>query len=150
MKLKEKIIDKLLEFSLEKVVVFFTLISGITTFSLWSGIKKFFIYKLEIEVSVLIASLFLLICVVFILYYIVKRLRSKQKFPEGTQVILTSKNSPVMSAGKFNFLNNKVLCIWPNNKTIHKEWINQNQLEEYEFKPFNPKPRNISRSMWNY
>ncbi|MGZ5486547.1 MAG: hypothetical protein ACXWFB_11685 [Nitrososphaeraceae archaeon] len=150
MKLKEKIIDRLLEFSLEKVVVFFTLISGITAYTLWSGIKRIFNYKLEIEVSVLITSLFLLICVLFILYYIFKRLKSKQKFSEGTQVILTSKNSPAISAGKFNFLNNKVLCSWHYNKAYHEKWINQNQLEEYEFKPFIPKPRNSSRSVWDY
>ena len=37
-----------------------------------------------------------------------------------------------MSAGKYDFLKNKVQCSWSHDKVIKQQWINQNQLIEYK------------------
>lgn len=141
MNIKEKIVDKFIDFIFKKTFELIT-ITGITVVAIVGYIKGFLFYSFKIRV---IDCIFFVIGLL-VIYIFYKKLKSKQKFIEGTQVILTTNTHPIMSAGKYCFINNKVKCTWVVDKAIKSEYINQNLLKEYNHVP--SKPREIN-SIWS-
>lgn len=144
MRIKEKIVDKLLELSLQKGVTLLALIFGISSFSVWGVFKLWFNYKFEISLGQFLVSLLIEFFIIVLILYTRKKLSSKRKFNEGTQVILSTLYLPIMTAGKYNFMNNTVQCTWSDKEGIKSKWINQNQLVEYT--PPSPSHTNRTKS----
>ena len=145
MKVKEKILDKLKDIIPNTIARLLTLfLSSFSVFTLIAYISGFLKYSFEIKVWQCILLVFAFIFMAFIIWLIKLKLHSKQKFPEGTNVILKTSRSPVMSAGKYNFFNNKVICTWHSDKEIKNELINQNLLKEYQAQVFSPNQRRDS------
>lgn len=126
----EKFFDKLISASIEKIIIFCGTL-GITVIGVTTAVKNGLNHKVTITVSQLLALSLGLILVLIFIVLILKKLKAKQKFKEGMQVVLSTQKSPVMSAGKYNFISNKVQCSWTYDNEIRQQWINQDQLIEY-------------------
>ena len=148
-KLIDKILDALIEKSLTTGLLIISTVTGVTAFSIWELTKNMLNYQVKISVSTLLGLLFIVGILSVLFWYTRLKLLSKKLFTEGTKVILSTGRSPVMSAGKYNFLNNKVLCTWAPDQKITHEWVNQNLLKEYEAPSYRP-PQNRSKTgYWN-
>ncbi|MFC0775274.1 hypothetical protein [Terrimonas alba] len=143
-KILDKIFDKLIEFSIENVTTGFVMVTGISLFSILKFTKGVLGQTVVLTVSQIFAFAVGLLFLSLFVIYLRKKLKTKQKFKEGTRIILSTHTYPVMSAGKFNFLNNKVHCSWTHEKEIKQKWVNQNQLIEYIPPTYNPQPKRRS------
>ena len=146
MKIKEKIVENLLELSLEKGISFITLIFGISSLSVWGVTKWLLNYTVQISLGVFLVCLLTELFLILVIIYVRKKLGSKRKFQEGKQVILSTLHLPVMTAGKYNFLNNTIQCTWSDKEGIKSNWINQNQLVEYTPPSYSSINRTTSRN----
>lgn len=142
-KLAEKIEDYFIEQSLAKVTIILITVYGISVFSIVKLTRGVLNYQVILSVSDLLGIFLSLTFIILLAWYIRLKFRSKRKFEEGAEVILTTGHAPVMSAGKYNFLNNKICCTWSHEQRIKHEWINQNLLKEYEKSEL---PRIVKRS----
>ncbi|MBI1341803.1 MAG: hypothetical protein GC171_02590 [Terrimonas sp.] len=145
----DKVYDKLIETSVEKIIALFAIVTGLSVFAIAKATKALLSQKIVLTVSQLLAFTVGLILLVIFIALVRKKLKAKQKFEEGTRVILSTHTYPVMSAGSYNFINNKVHCSWTHEKEVKHQWINQNQLIEYTPPNYTPQPKN-RRSIWDY
>lgn len=148
-KFLNKVYDKLIEISVEKIVTLFIIITGVSVFSVAKLTKAFLSQRIVLTVSQLLAISVGVISFILFIILIRKKLKSKQRFKEGTRVILSTQTYPAMSAGKYNFINNKVQCSWIHEKEVKQQWVNQNQLIEYIPPTYNPQPKRRS-DFWDY
>lgn len=148
MKLIDKLLDQLVELSLTKGIALICFIFGISTASIWAVTRSFLNYKFTLTISTCMIVLLGEFFGVGIILYIAKKKQSKQKFTEGSRVILSTLYLPVMTAGKYNFLNGKVLCTWSDKGAIVSKWINQNQLVEYKDPSISPPRRQNRHNVW--
>lgn len=147
LKIKDKILDKFKDIIPNTIVKLLTvLLSSLSVFTVIAYIKGFLIYSFEIKVWQCILLVFGIIITIFILWLIKLKLHSKQKFSEGTSVILKTGRSPVMSAGRYNFFSNKVNCTWHSSNEIKNELLNQNLLKGYQAPPYSPPQKR--NSIW--
>lgn len=131
-KFTEKFYEKLIELSIVQVTIAFVIITGFSLMSFLQLTKRILGNPFTFNLGQFIAFIAVEILLVLFIIYLRKKLISKQRFNEGTKVTLSTQTQPIMSAGKFNFMNNKVQCTWTHERAIKQEWINQNQLLEYK------------------
>lgn len=149
LKIKEKILDKVKDIIPNTIAKLLTiLLSSLSVFTVIAYVKEFLFNSIEIKIWQCILLVFSIVVLSFVLWLIKLKLQSKQKFPEGTNVILKTGRSPVMSAGKYNFFNNKVICTWHADKEIKNELINQNLLKEYQTPVYSPPKK--KDSIWTF
>ncbi|OJV33671.1 MAG: hypothetical protein BGO29_02145 [Bacteroidales bacterium 36-12] len=134
MKLKEKvldkIIDKFLELSIGKGIGVLVLFGSSLIYGINSLIRKFFNYQIVLTISSVVLIILVISIFIFIITYILKKRKCKSKFVEGTEVTL-SDYFPVLVTGKYNCLNNKVHCQWYdfNSCEFKSKWIYQDSLK---------------------
>ena len=137
-----KIKDAFITASIEKTIAFaLIIVGGVSFFSLYNSIKALLKTKITLTIGSILIILAGIILSFYVTIIVLRRLKNKQQFEEGTRIVLSTRTSLVMSAGKYNFWNNKVLCTWIDGKEVKENWINQNQLTEYEPPTYNPRPR---------
>jgi uncharacterized protein YodC (DUF2158 family) len=142
-KIIEKITSKLIELSVEKLLGLFLLTTGVSVLSVWS----FFKYTFVISIGQFLAILIVVI-ITNVFYFLFKaQIENKSQIKSGDNVILNSGHGPIMAAGRFSFLTNKIECTWFDKGEAKSVWIYQTQLQVYVKQEKNSTPRRKS-SHW--
>jgi uncharacterized membrane protein len=128
---KRKITDRLLDISVEKAIALIAVFSGLSVASFAAFAKEIWARHFFISIGGVILFVMAELVLILVIWLIYHKRKEKRLFEEGTKVKLSTGNSPVMSAGRYNFINNKVHCTWSHDKEVKSQWINQNQLAEY-------------------
>jgi len=130
--LYNNLVLKFLEYSLLKGSIILCGFLGITEATILIFLNKVINYEFCISISNFFGIIIFLLFLNVIIIYISKKLKSKQTFNNGTRVILKNDKLPDMVISKYNFWNNKVLCVWSVDREIKEKWFNQDVLREYK------------------
>jgi vacuolar-type H+-ATPase subunit I/STV1 len=136
-KIKDKIFD-----SIVSQLGAFAIALGITTLAIYQFIKTTWNKQVTVSIGNIIIAFVMIVFVLISIYLIILKLKRKAIFKEGDKVTLSTQRGAIMSAGNYNFWNNKVNCATMVDKTIVEKWINQNQLVLYQ----RPEPKPATKS----
>lgn len=131
-KFLKRVLEKFIDASIEKIIGGLLGITGLAIWPLLRPPVDFLKQRLFVSLGEILAGI-----VVFLFMFLLgaclrKKLVAKRLFKEGAKVTLSTKTHPIMSVGKYNFISNKLSCSWIHDGQVKNQWINQNQLVEYE------------------
>jgi len=118
----------LVDISITKGLTLLATFAGVSALTVYETTKAVLNSEIKITYSQLLVIAIVVVFLIVMVYFIMKKLSNRLMFVEGTDVILSTKVYPIMSSGKYNCLNNKIYCTWVVEKEFKHEWINQNQL----------------------